>query len=330
MGGRGGRRGFGCLLTLPLWYPAGSAGGQSPAYLAFSLLLCPHPPAPLPLRGRGGLKVILCKGLRPLHPRGCTHGSPRKRQEAGPYEQCRQPRRGGTGGDGTIRRKRRRRLRWSSPPGQGEQVPPGGLLSLSPAYLATVVPSGGLAFFVARLPFYFSLLSCPHPPDPLPLRGRGGLKVILCKGLRPLHPRGCTRAALTNLTAQVPCEREPMARCKNNGNAFLMAVPSAKERGDRGRGTSAFEMVLSPGAGRASAAGVQPPLRTPQRQGKQVPQGGKPPLRFPQRQGQPVPPEAKAHTATIFFLPPAVAAQGKPRRRRAERREQTEQYAGEH
>ena len=125
MGGRGGRRGFGCLLTLPLWYPAGSAGGQSPAYLAFSLLLCPHPPAPLPLRGRGGLKVILCKGLRPLHPRGCTHGSPRKRQEAVPYEQCRQPRRGGTGGDGTIRRKRRRRLRWSSPPGQGEPVPQG-------------------------------------------------------------------------------------------------------------------------------------------------------------------------------------------------------------
>ena len=116
------------------------------------------------------------------------------------YWQCRQPRRGGTGGDGTIRRKRRRRLRLSSPPGLGEPV--------------------------------------PHR--------------------------------------------------------------------------------------------VQPPIRAPQRQGEQVPQGGKPPLRFPQRQGQPVPPEAKANTATIFFLPPAVAAQGKPRRRRAERREQTEQYAGEH
>ena len=32
--------------------------------------------------------------------------------------------------------------------------------------------------------------------------------------------------------------------------------------GDRGRGTSAFEMVLSPGAGRASAARVQPPAGT--------------------------------------------------------------------
>ena len=85
-----------------------------------------------------------------------------------------------------------------------------------------------------------------------------------------------------------------------------------------------------PGLGEQVPHRVQPPLRAPQRQSKQVPQGGKPPLRFPQRQGQPVPPEAKAHTTTIFSLPPAVAAQGKPRRRRAERREQTEQYAGEH
>ena len=43
----------------------------------------------------------------------------------------------------------------------------------------------------------------------------------------------------------------------------IWAVPAAKERGDRGRwnypsqATAAFEMVLSPGAGIASAAGVQ-------------------------------------------------------------------------
>ena len=44
-----------------------------------------------------------------------------------------------------------------------------------------------------------------------------------------------------------------------------MAVPAAKERGDRGRwnypshATAAFEMVLSPGADRASAGGELAP-----------------------------------------------------------------------
>ncbi len=83
-------------------------------------------------------------------------------------------RRGGTGGDGTIRRKRRRRLRWSLPRGRANKC------------------RRGLAFLVAFLPFYFSLLFCPHPPDPLPLRGRGGIIVFLCKGLRPLHPQHLT------------------------------------------------------------------------------------------------------------------------------------------
>ena len=86
----------------------------------------------------------------------------------------------------------------------------------SPADLSTVEPGGGHRGAVAcrpclagtrrgaclfgRLPtFCFSLLSCPHPPDPLPLRGRGRPKVILCKGLRPLHPRGLTQAALAFL-----------------------------------------------------------------------------------------------------------------------------------
>ena len=35
----------------------------------------------------------------------------------------------------------------------------------------------------------FSLLSCPHPPNPLP-NGKGEIFVILCKRLRPLHPPG--------------------------------------------------------------------------------------------------------------------------------------------
>ena len=72
---------------------------------------------------------------------------------------------------------------------------------------ALAAPRGGLAFFVAGSPCChgtlwgglpslppanaaFSLFVCPHPPTPLPLRGRGRFLVFLCKGLRPLHPRG--------------------------------------------------------------------------------------------------------------------------------------------
>ena len=112
-----------CLPTVPLaCFPA------------------PIPPAPFPA-GRGSPKVYFAGGFAPgtpalnrlRHlqnlPSGCpAHGSLRfgaKPKEPPFHGQCRQPRRGGTGGDGTIRRKRRRRLRWSSPPGQGEQVPLG-------------------------------------------------------------------------------------------------------------------------------------------------------------------------------------------------------------
>ena len=105
----------------------------------------------------------------------------------------------------------------------------------------------------------FSLLYRPHPPPPPAPPGTGGTQSLLRRGLRPGHP--CTEplAALTAPAIQVPCEREPAARCKNDGNAFLWTMPAAKERGDRGRGTSAFEMVLSPGAGIASAARGQAP-----------------------------------------------------------------------
>ena len=114
--------------------------------LPLACFVAPIPPRPrsqsaLPLRGRGSPKVYFAgdevpgipalNRLRHLQnlPSGCpAHGSLRfgaKPKEPPFHGQSRQPRRGGTGGDGTIRRKRRRRLRWSSPPGQGEQVPRG-------------------------------------------------------------------------------------------------------------------------------------------------------------------------------------------------------------
>ena len=50
-------------------------------------------------------------------------------------------------------------------------------------------PAGGLPFWLPACPFTLAYFLSPIPPTPFP-PGRGGLKVILCKGLRPLHPRG--------------------------------------------------------------------------------------------------------------------------------------------
>ena len=71
----------------------------------------------------------------------------------------------------------------------------GGRGGQSPADLALPEPGGGLTFLVARLPFYFSLLSFPHPPDPrsqsaLPLRGRGETFSFLMQGASPLASPG--------------------------------------------------------------------------------------------------------------------------------------------
>ena len=107
----------------------------------------------------------------------------------------------------------------------------------------------------------FSLLSRPHPPTPLP-SGKGETISLFCRGLRPRHPGIRPLTALTATAAMVPSGGLPSASPvwrKTVRTAFLLAVPAAKERGDRGRGTSAFEMVLSPGAGITNAARGKPP-----------------------------------------------------------------------
>ena len=109
---------------------------SSPAAPAFSLLFCPHPPDPLP-GGKGENITLFRRGLPPPAPRALNrlrhlqslprrcpaqrevHDLPPEWQEMLSFGQSRQPRRGGTGGEEL------RRLRWSSPPGQGEQVPQG-------------------------------------------------------------------------------------------------------------------------------------------------------------------------------------------------------------
>ena len=140
---------------------SGTLRGACPLYrpptLPLVCLFAPYPPNPLPRQGRGRFFCFLMQGASPLAspafnrlrhlqnlPSRCPAGGlPRrhwldlpirhstgaclrhrqfaaKPTETLSYERCRQPRRGGTGGEEL------RRLRWSSPPGQGEQVPRGG------------------------------------------------------------------------------------------------------------------------------------------------------------------------------------------------------------
>ena len=178
----------------------------SPADFAFSLIFCPHPPDPLPPRGRGDSKFSYARGFAPCIP-------------------ATEPAR-----------------HWFDLP---PLYPAGGVLSLSPA------------------DFAFSLIFCPHPPYPLP-GGKGEtLRLFYARGFAPCIPATGPARHWFDLPIRHPAgvPSESPTRRKSDRTAFLLAVPAAKERGDRGRwnypsqATAAFEMVLSPGAGIASAAG---------------------------------------------------------------------------
>ena len=173
-----GESGFsGCRLGLPQLSPTGGLSSSPPADPAFSLLSCPHPPAPSPA-GKGGFLVVLCKGLRPLHPRGLNPG--------GTYRPCQ----AGTGGGGWL----------SSPPadpafsllscphppspfpsgegGDSKFFLPGATAPGTPALnrLRHLQPfpsrtsGGGLSSSPPADPA-FNLLSCPYPPCPFPAGG---------------------------------------------------------------------------------------------------------------------------------------------------------------
>ena len=150
-----------------------------------------------------------------------------------------------------------------------------------PTRLAAAVPGGGLPSLPPAYPpsVYFP---APYSPPPFPGGEGGGPRLFHARGCAPCIPGVEPRAAPEQGANHAPgggVPSESPTRRKTDRTAFLLAVPAAKERGDRGRGTSAFEMVLSPGAGIASAAGGLPSL----------PPAYPPPVYFPAPYSPPLP-----------------------------------------
>ena len=153
--GRGRPRLFharGCAPCIPGAEPGrhrsrGGLPSLSPADHAVSLPFRPLSPRPPSPPGKGETQSLFRRGLRPLHPRGLNPRFAAKLTEFLYLEQCRQPRRGGTGGEEL------RRLRWSSPPGQVEQMPHG---ERSPAPRRAAPEQGRIARWRRGLPPRFS------------------------------------------------------------------------------------------------------------------------------------------------------------------------------
>ena len=287
----GGHGGFACRIALPLWVPGGGHNGFGRrSIFYFSRFSAPIPPTPFPA-GRGGSRLF--------HARGCAPCIPGIKPFAalidfvavvpcgGACLVCRPPTvpfacfpapippnplPGGKGGNQGYFMQGAAPLASPrlNPRGTGSTCQSGTRRGARrfclPDCFATVgARRGGTMVLVAGRFFTLAVFLPPfpegegYPPDPLP-GGKGETLGYFMQGAAPLasprlNPRG------TYIPCQAGAQRrgELVFRRKTDRTAFLWAVPPAKERGDRGRGTSAFEMVLSPGAGRTSAAGVQPP-----------------------------------------------------------------------
>ena len=131
--------------------PAGGLPFLSPADPAFCFPFCPLSPLPPSPAGKGETKVISCKGLRPLHPRGLNPG--------------------GTGEGGEPRTRRGacpRRCRLTLPLWYSQ--------------------GACLVYHLPTLPFAF--LFAPYPPTPFPGGEGGDSRLFHARGSAPCIPGG--------------------------------------------------------------------------------------------------------------------------------------------
>ena len=237
-------------LSLPLWCPAGGLPSLSPAYPAFSLFSCPLSPQPPSPVGKGETISIFRRGLRPRHP--CI------RPFAAFTEPAKQVPAGGLslGVGGT-----RRGAQWFR----------------SPAYPAAVVPGGGACPLCRLPPPPLTCFPAPYPPSPLPLRGRGGIKVIFMQGAPPLASPALDRLRhLQRLSSRCQAGGLPSLSPAYPAFSFLSCPLSPRPPSPAGKGEtiSLFRRGLRPRHPciRPFAALTEP--------AKQVPGGGLAPRRW--------------------------------------------------
>ena len=120
--------------------------------MPLACLFAPYPPSPLPRWGRGRPRLFHARGFAPCIP-GAEPMVCRKTDRISLPRAVPAAKERGDRGRGTIRRKRRRRLRWSSPPGQVEQMPHG---ERSPAPRRAAPEQGRIARWRRGLPPRFS------------------------------------------------------------------------------------------------------------------------------------------------------------------------------
>ena len=102
----------------------------------------------------------------------------------------------------------------------------------SPAEPAAPASKGGVAVLVAPADSAFSFFPAPYPPQPPSPVGKGVTKVISCKGLRPLHPRGLNPwfaakpTGIGSLRVVPPCTCSGgVCKCRKR---FSAGVPGAR------------------------------------------------------------------------------------------------------
>ena len=255
---------------------SGDVGGCllcRPPTLPLACFPAPYPPTPLPRWGRGRPRLFHARGFAP-----CIPGAePRRHWFALPLWKTQWGACPGVAGAAGVSDTRRGACPIGRPPtlplpsflppipptpfpgGEGgapKFISPGASPP-APLHLTACgthracqagTRRGGLPGWSPAYPA-FTFFPAPYPPSPLPRRGRGRPRLFHARGFAPCIPAPEPEAALTEPAKQVPGGRNPRFAAKTTGSGSLRAVPAAKERGDRGRGTSAFEMVLSPGAG---------------------------------------------------------------------------------